>query len=74
MLYQPSMKSKTAIRASALGRKPAAVEEFAFERAKNDSHIALSKQSLTEPIDVRMPACTSWASPSNSTSRIPKDS
>ena len=41
-----------------LSFEAAAVEQFAFEVAKKLSHIALSKQSPTEPIEGRTPACS----------------
>ena len=38
------------------GFEAAAVEQFTFERGEELSHIALSKQSPTEPIEGRTPA------------------
>src|SRR6266851_6941891 len=62
-LYQPSMKSKTAMRASTWVLKRRRSSSSHSSVAKKLSHIALSKQSPTEPIEGRTPA---------SSQRLPK--
>ncbi len=56
MLYQPSMKSNTALRASICVRNRCRSRSSHSSVAKKLSHIALSKQSPTEPIEGRTPA------------------
>jgi hypothetical protein len=51
------MKSKTASRASAWVAKRFQSSSSHSRVAKKLSHIALSKQSPTEPIEGRTPAC-----------------
>lgn len=52
------MKSKTAILASLWALNRSRLRHSHSKVAKNDSHMALSKQSPTEPIEGRTPALT----------------